>query len=615
MSRTGEPVALKVLDLADSSAVRAARAEAALLSALDHPHLIQLRETIPDGQSIVLALELAVGGSLAELLSRRGRLSPGEVVGAISPIAAALAYVHDQGVVHSDVAPANILFRADGSPVLADLGVARLLGAVDPPRSTLAYVDPEVAAGGIPSPASDVFMAAATALHALTGMPPWPGATAEVVLAQACAGQIEGLAESLAALPRPVADVIRRGLSLSSAARGTAAEFALDLRHAASPVPIDLGAGRPREPHISTPSDRPIGRNGPGSIRPGPIRPASITPRAAAARSAGHQPRHAVPATSVSSRKPDSHVRLERPAFARSGSWHPDLGRPTFVPPDSQTSDPGSGGLRSEGSDAHSPPLALTHIVRARIRSPEPAPSLGLWRRRPVRAPLRMPLVLATVVLLAVCGLAWLRWGPAWPRAATAAPVGSAGSPARTSGSVEIAPSSAADPPLSAGPTTWSAPSTRRTGATTAPAATRSTVKSTGSLPSERAPVGEARWSTVLGELDRHRQTAFATDDPAPLATVYVPGTLLRQDVAALRQVVGPGCRLIGLRTRYKVVHVSTTVNRSVVLSTRASLDSASLQCPGSPARMLPAHRAVSMTVVLVPNGSTYLIGGIDVSL
>ena len=167
------------------------------------------------------------------------------MVGAISPIAAALAYAHDEGVVHSDVAPANILFRADGSPVLADLGVARLLGGIEPPRSTLAYLDPEVAAGAIPSQASDVFMAAATALHALTGSPPWPGSTADAILAQACTGQIDGLDDSLAAVPPAVADVIRRGLSVSPAARGSAAEFALDLRHAAPPVPIDFGAGRP----------------------------------------------------------------------------------------------------------------------------------------------------------------------------------------------------------------------------------------------------------------------------------------------------------------------------------------------------------------------------------
>ena len=237
IARTSEPVALKVLDLADVGAVRAARHEAALLSALDHPHLIRLRELVPDGDSIVLVLELAAGGSLEQLLRRRTRLSPGEVVTALAPIAAALAYAHDEGVVHSDVSPANVLFRADGSPVLADLGVARLAGGFGLPRSTFAYADPGVAAGGMPSAATDVFMVAATALHALTGCPPWRAPTPDAVLARAAAGTIDGLDERLAGMPPGIAVVLRRGLATPVAARGSAAEFALDLRHAATPVP------------------------------------------------------------------------------------------------------------------------------------------------------------------------------------------------------------------------------------------------------------------------------------------------------------------------------------------------------------------------------------------
>ena len=591
VGRTSQPVALKVLDLADSNAVRAARTEAALLATLDHPHLVQLLELVPDGQSVVLVLELAVGGSLADLLSRRGRLSPGEVVGVISPIAAALAYAHEQGVVHSDVAPANILFRADGSPVLTDLGVARLLGGLDPPRSTLAYVDPEVAAGGLPSPASDVFMAAATALHALTGLPPWPGTTAESVLALACAGRIDRLEERLAAVPRTVSDVIRRGLSTSSGARGTAAEFALDLRHAAPPLPIDLNAGRLRD-HRIRPRER-LDERSDRSGRPAAIHQtgasasASASASAAAAasivvgaapRSLAHRPRHAAPFLSATAPRPDPLLRLDRPEFARPGA--PDR-------------DPDPTGPGADGLDSDIPPLALTHVVRAGVRSPEPTGMPGSWLRWRSGGSPRLVVALVTVVLLVGVGLATLRWAPSWPRAATAAPVVSTAPATRPSASLSSTTSSSANRPASP----------------TRPSATPAPPRSSGP-----APAGDTQWAALLAELDRHRQTAFATDDPAPLAAVYVPGTLLRQDVAALHHVVGPGCRLIGLRTRYQGVHVSSTGARSVMLVTRASLDAASLLCPGSAARSLPAHRTVSMTVVLVPNGASYLIGGIDVS-
>ena len=142
----------------DADQARRADAEAALLTALDHPHLVRLHAVVPADGASVLVLDLADGGSLAELLAARGRLTPGEVITAVAPVAAALAYLHDQGVVHGDVSAANILFTAGGSPLLADVGVARLTGDDRDAASTPAYVDPAVAAGCVPGPPSDVFM-------------------------------------------------------------------------------------------------------------------------------------------------------------------------------------------------------------------------------------------------------------------------------------------------------------------------------------------------------------------------------------------------------------------------------------------------------------------------
>lgn len=211
-TRTGEPVALKVLETSDQSTYRAARAEAALLSALDHPHLLRLHELVADRDQAILVLDLAEGGSLADVLERRSRITAGEAVTTLSPIAAALAYAHEQGLTHGDVSPANILFTEHGQPLLADLGVARLFGDFDDVRSTLAYLDPAVAAGGPAGTASDVFMIAAVALHALTGRPPWTGSSAGELIDCAAGGEIAALDELLSDVPRPVAAVVTRGL-------------------------------------------------------------------------------------------------------------------------------------------------------------------------------------------------------------------------------------------------------------------------------------------------------------------------------------------------------------------------------------------------------------------
>src|SRR4051812_13058998 len=177
--RGGAPVAVKVLVAGDPE--RQAK-EAALLGALDHPHLVRLIEIVHQPRRggiprVALVLELLAGGSLAALLARRGRLRPGEVVTAIAPVAAALAHAHENGVVHGDLAPGNIVFTAEGRPVLTDLGVARVLGETAAGEVTPAYVDPTVARGGAPGPASDVFGVAAAAFHALTGIAPWNAAT------------------------------------------------------------------------------------------------------------------------------------------------------------------------------------------------------------------------------------------------------------------------------------------------------------------------------------------------------------------------------------------------------------------------------------------------------
>ena len=240
----GELVALKRIPLEGAGLHQAARAEAALLTVLEHPHLLRLHEVVSAGPTVTLVLDLAAGGSLADLLSRRGLLSAGEVVTAVAPVAAALAYAHADTVVHGDVSASNLLFSSSGLPLLADLGVARIVGEDRPTRSTPAYIDPDLARGGRPTPSSDVFMLAAVALHALIGEPIWPGYTAEEMIANAVRADLADLDERLARVPSRMRAVLVRALAPMSPLRGTAAELALDLRHCEAPRPVELSAGR-----------------------------------------------------------------------------------------------------------------------------------------------------------------------------------------------------------------------------------------------------------------------------------------------------------------------------------------------------------------------------------
>jgi hypothetical protein len=165
---TGTPVALRLLPLEDPAARERARREVALLTAVDHPHVLPLLGMVDVPGALVLVLELAEGGSLDDLLAARGTLSPGEVVTACAPIGQALAELHSHGIVHGQIAADSVLFSADGRPMLANLGTA----VRDQKAGPFRIAPPELQAGLPAQPGSDVYSLAAVAVRALTGYVP-----------------------------------------------------------------------------------------------------------------------------------------------------------------------------------------------------------------------------------------------------------------------------------------------------------------------------------------------------------------------------------------------------------------------------------------------------------
>ncbi len=103
-----------------------------------------------------VALEWAELGSLRDLLRTGDRAAVPPLSGWLLPLARALARLHDAGWVHSDVKPANVLFRSPTDPVLTDFGIARVAGAPGAGGSA-GFVSPERLAGGAASPSDDVY--------------------------------------------------------------------------------------------------------------------------------------------------------------------------------------------------------------------------------------------------------------------------------------------------------------------------------------------------------------------------------------------------------------------------------------------------------------------------
>ena len=216
---SGEEVALKRLRPGvESGARERMRHEAGLLTAVHHPHLVGLRAVIELADDLVLVLDHAGAGNLERLLGERGSLAPGEVVTLLTPLAQALEELHRQGVVHGDVAPANVVLDQSGRPLLADLGIARVLGTpADALQGREAFLDPAVLDGAAPSPSADVFALAAVGAFALG---------------------TERADESSQA--QALRQVLSQALSREAFLRPTAADFASRVYAACAPVPLML---------------------------------------------------------------------------------------------------------------------------------------------------------------------------------------------------------------------------------------------------------------------------------------------------------------------------------------------------------------------------------------
>lgn len=125
----GDQVAVKRLHSPGTAVRERLRRDAAVLSSVAGDHVVRMRDVVVTETDAIVVTDYAAGGSLATVLAARGGLAAPEVVTLVGPLATTLADGHDRRLVHGAVTPANIVFTADGRPMLADYGLARLVGA------------------------------------------------------------------------------------------------------------------------------------------------------------------------------------------------------------------------------------------------------------------------------------------------------------------------------------------------------------------------------------------------------------------------------------------------------------------------------------------------------
>lgn len=179
-------VAIKVLPLSKSTpeSIASFTREIQTQAKLDHKNLVRAYDAGHDGSVYFLVTEYVPGTDLRRLVRSQGRLTMAQSASVIKQAALGLGYAHQQGLVHRDVKPGNLLVTPDGLVKVSDLGLAGFLheGPNDPRAGKIVgtpdYLAPEkIKNPHLVQPASDIYALGCTLYYAVTGKVPFPGGT------------------------------------------------------------------------------------------------------------------------------------------------------------------------------------------------------------------------------------------------------------------------------------------------------------------------------------------------------------------------------------------------------------------------------------------------------
>lgn len=176
-------VAIKVLRpqfASNEEFVERFRREAQAAASLSHPNIVSIYDVGKDGEHYYIVMEYVSGTSLKEAIRRSGHLPPQKAARISWQILAALQHAHENGIVHRDIKPHNVMVTSDERVKVTDFGIARALSASTLTETgtiigTVNYFSPEQARGDAVEAQSDIYSSGVVLYEMLTGTVPFRG--------------------------------------------------------------------------------------------------------------------------------------------------------------------------------------------------------------------------------------------------------------------------------------------------------------------------------------------------------------------------------------------------------------------------------------------------------
>lgn len=245
--RLDRPVAIKVLNpryAVDPRRIERFRNEAKALARLRHDNIVLVHDYIEtkDANHIIV-MEYVEAGALIDRIRKHGALKEGQALHIFRDVVHAIGYAHENGVIHRDINPHNIMLSTRGGAKVTDFGIARMLGGARLTQTgmvlgTLHYMAPEQLERAEVNEQTDVYSMGATLYQMVTGRKPFQAFEHDqaALMDEICLGKWPDPREFVPDLSGNTVEIIRRCMAQNPRRRFARAEQILDVLDRSAPA-------------------------------------------------------------------------------------------------------------------------------------------------------------------------------------------------------------------------------------------------------------------------------------------------------------------------------------------------------------------------------------------